>query len=264
VPVAIGWAIHETRGMSEIAVNIEQRRRSKREDERAKERHEVELRARQMANIREELELWSLVDKLEPRLREEYEARLDQLDPSQRILNRLESFKTQSLEAATELTVGTEGVEFEEWRMTTTPASEEAGFASGRQNWQKFGHLNTALGASFALPRGVGVLFVTGAWQTSSSPAKSLRPVGVAADLMLGSEWMLMDMTMGPMMGWTMMLAWLLFLVVLVVGAVFLFRGPSDRGVRGSSSALGILEDRFARGEIDREEFEERRRTLLS
>lgn len=108
------------------------------------------------------------------------------------------------------------------------------------------------------------MLFVTGAWQTSSSPAKSLRPVGVAADLMLGSEWMLMDMTMGPMMGWAMMLAWLLFLVVLVVGAVFLFRGLFDRGGRGSSSALGILEDRFARGEIDREEFEERRRTLLS
>lgn len=81
---------------------------------------------------------------------------------------------------------------------------------------------------------------------------------------MLGSEWMLMEMTMGPMMGWAMMLAWLLFLVVLVVGAVFLVRGLFDRGGRGSSSALGILEDRFARGEIDREEFEERRRTLLS
>lgn len=81
---------------------------------------------------------------------------------------------------------------------------------------------------------------------------------------MLGYERILMDMTMGPMMGWVWMLTWVLFLVVLVVGSVFLLRGLFDREGRGDSSAVGILEERFARGEIDREEFEERRRTLLS
>lgn len=75
---------------------------------------------------------------------------------------------------------------------------------------------------------------------------------------------MRMDMTMGPMMGWVWMLTWILFLAALVVGIVFLVRATTDRGGQSRSSALGILEDRFARGEIDRDEFEERRRTLRS
>ncbi|MGH8872995.1 MAG: SHOCT domain-containing protein [Acidimicrobiia bacterium] len=71
-----------------------------------------------------------------------------------------------------------------------------------------------------------------------------------------------MDMTMGPMMGWAWLLAWLLFLAVLVVGIVFLVRSLSDRGDRGGSRAMAILEERFARGEIDLDEFDERKRTL--
>jgi hypothetical protein len=43
--------------------------------------------------------------------------------------------------------------------------------ASSTSDWQKFGHLNTALGTSFALLIGVGVLFVTGA------PGRILRPL---------------------------------------------------------------------------------------
>lgn len=59
---------------------------------------------------------------------------------------------------------------------------------------------------------------------------------------------------------------WLLFAALLVVGVVVvLVRALTDRGVgtgsRGSS-AMEILEERFARGEIDRDEFEERRRAL--
>lgn len=76
-----------------------------------------------------------------------------------------------------------------------------------------------------------------------------------------------MDMTMGPMMGWAWLVVWVLFLAVLVVGVVYLVRALSDRDAgsgRSASSALQILEERFARGEIDREEFEERRRTLES
>lgn len=73
-----------------------------------------------------------------------------------------------------------------------------------------------------------------------------------------------MDMWMGPMMGWAMMVTWILFLVALVVGVVWLVRNLTDRGGPSNSSALRILEERFARGEIDRDEFEERRRTLHS
>ena len=62
-------------------------------------------------------------------------------------------------------------------------------------------------------------------------------------------------------------LLWLLFAVLLVVGVVVLIRALTDRGVgpgsRGSS-AMEVLEERFARGEIDRDEFEERRRALQS
>lgn len=77
-----------------------------------------------------------------------------------------------------------------------------------------------------------------------------------------------MEMTMGPMMGWAWLILWLVFLAALIVGIVFLIRSLGDRGRSGStgsaSSALQILEERFARGEIDRDEFEERRKILGS
>ncbi len=60
---------------------------------------------------------------------------------------------------------------------------------------------------------------------------------------------------------------WLLFAALLVVGVVVLVRVLTERGVGSStsaSSALEILEERFARGEIDPDEFEERRRALRS
>ena len=60
---------------------------------------------------------------------------------------------------------------------------------------------------------------------------------------------------------------WRLFAVLLVAGVVVLVRALTDRGAgTGSkgSSAMEILEERFARGEIDREEFEERGRGLQS
>lgn len=73
---------------------------------------------------------------------------------------------------------------------------------------------------------------------------------------------------MDGMMGCgAMALLWLLFAVLLVVGVVVLIRALTDRGVgtgsRGSS-AMEVLEEQFARGEIDRDEFEERRRALQS
>lgn len=64
----------------------------------------------------------------------------------------------------------------------------------------------------------------------------------------------------------TGMLLWSLLLVALIAGGVWLavraFRGSDGPTADRGSSALRILEDRFARGEIDPEEFDERRRTL--
>jgi putative membrane protein len=65
--------------------------------------------------------------------------------------------------------------------------------------------------------------------------------------------------------GFGMMLVMLLFLALIVVGIVFVVRSFSDGGrmtPRSGNRALDILDERFARGELDREEYEERRRTL--
>lgn len=71
---------------------------------------------------------------------------------------------------------------------------------------------------------------------------------------------MMMDGCGGGMLLWS-----LLFLVLLVAGVALAVRalrsGDSSTGPTGSS-APQILDDRFARGEIDHAEYEERRRTL--
>ena len=73
--------------------------------------------------------------------------------------------------------------------------------------------------------------------------------------------------------GWVMMLlGFLLFLLVVgavVAGVVYLVRGlskPSGSASaaqsRDSGPAQRILDERYARGEIDKDEYEERRRSL--
>lgn len=79
--------------------------------------------------------------------------------------------------------------------------------------------------------------------------------------MMDGVWWMMVMMGLGVV----------IFLGLIIGGAYLIIRAirgdgrPGDRGsgdVRGPSNAAAILEERFARGEIDRDEFEERRRTL--
>ena len=77
----------------------------------------------------------------------------------------------------------------------------------------------------------------------------------------------------GPHMwdgGWWMFLGpvWMiLVLVAVIAGVVLLLRwlspmGQSGTGGSATRTPLDILRERFARGEIDKQEFEERRRTL--
>lgn len=58
----------------------------------------------------------------------------------------------------------------------------------------------------------------------------------------------------------------LLFIALIVVGVVVLARSFSEGGGRvrrpEGSRALDILDERFARGEVDEEEYERRRRIL--
>ena len=77
------------------------------------------------------------------------------------------------------------------------------------------------------------------------------------------------DVMYGPWDGgWAfgMMLMSFLFVALIVVGIVLLVRSSSrdEQPPRapGSDRALEILDERFARGEIDQTEYEERRRVL--
>jgi putative membrane protein len=60
--------------------------------------------------------------------------------------------------------------------------------------------------------------------------------------------------------GW-LWIALIVLVIVLLVVWITRRSGPTGRS-GGGDDALRILEERFARGEIDREEFEGRRRTL--
>ena len=66
--------------------------------------------------------------------------------------------------------------------------------------------------------------------------------------------------------GWglAMMLMMLVFWGALIVGIVLAIRWLAGQGGRASSDrALDILRERYARGEIDMDEFEAKRRDLL-
>jgi putative membrane protein len=79
---------------------------------------------------------------------------------------------------------------------------------------------------------------------------------------------------MGPGMGWGYgmggfgSIIMLVFWIAVIVGIIFLVRwllvstGGSGRSARSEDSALEILKRRYARGEIDKEEFEEKKRPL--
>jgi putative membrane protein len=72
----------------------------------------------------------------------------------------------------------------------------------------------------------------------------------------------------GVWWGFGMMLMSLLFLALIAVGVVLVVRSFSHSGQASprsdGSRALDILDERFARGEIDQQEYEERRHTLTS
>ncbi len=62
--------------------------------------------------------------------------------------------------------------------------------------------------------------------------------------------------------GWIWMLLSWAVIIGLVVWAVNTFAGRDARGGNGASSARRILDERFARGEIDEEEYRRRRDEL--
>lgn len=62
--------------------------------------------------------------------------------------------------------------------------------------------------------------------------------------------------------GGFMWIFWLLVIVVIVAAVKAMMTGNAPRGGRQEDSARSILEKRYARGEINREEYQEKRREL--
>lgn len=60
-------------------------------------------------------------------------------------------------------------------------------------------------------------------------------------------------------MGWVMILVWLIPLVLISLVVSYVIR---DRSGKSGRTALDILEERYARGEVDRDEFMKRRTDL--
>ncbi len=82
----------------------------------------------------------------------------------------------------------------------------------------------------------------------------------------------MMDYGMGwGFSGLTMILFWLVPLILLLVGIKYLFSGGGlargnaapPSGPPAANSALTVLEERYAKGEIDRDEFLQKRADLL-
>lgn len=62
--------------------------------------------------------------------------------------------------------------------------------------------------------------------------------------------------------GWVFMILWWVSIIAVIVATVkWLATGSSGSSSR-EKTALDILKERYARGEIDREEFEQKRRDL--
>ncbi len=63
--------------------------------------------------------------------------------------------------------------------------------------------------------------------------------------------------------GWWLL--WLIFWILVIIGLVLLIKYLWEGGAakKGPESALEILKKRYARGEISKEEFEEKKKDLL-
>lgn len=92
----------------------------------------------------------------------------------------------------------------------------------------------------------------------AASPLPAWADYGEGGHMMWGAGGMA---GMGGLFGIIMMLI-MVALIAVVVAVIWRAVNPGKSGTSGDDSALTILKERFARGEIDKNEFDERRRVL--
>lgn len=97
--------------------------------------------------------------------------------------------------------------------------------------------------------------------------------VSMAADAL--AQWRGYDWGHGPGMmggygmGWFGGIFMIIFWIAVIIGIVFLIRwivqstGAGGHGGRSEESALEILKRRYAKGEIDKKEFEQKKKDLI-
>jgi putative membrane protein len=74
--------------------------------------------------------------------------------------------------------------------------------------------------------------------------------------MMWGGHW-------SPMYGWSGLIFWLLLIVAIFFFIRWLFQqGSRQAGPRQEETALDVLKKRYARGEINKEEFEQKKKDL--
>lgn len=69
----------------------------------------------------------------------------------------------------------------------------------------------------------------------------------------------------GGWLGWIMMVVWWVVIIWLAIAVIrWLSARTGEGSERHAPSALEVLKERYAKGEIDRKEFEEKRKALES
>ena len=74
--------------------------------------------------------------------------------------------------------------------------------------------------------------------------------------------WNLGDNLWGWWFGWFFMLVWWVVIIAAIVALIKWLFGHNGENKIGGKSALDILKERYARGEITKEEFESKKRDL--
>lgn len=131
------------------------------------------------------------------------------------------------------------------------------------------------------VPRGekpLGALFAKGGVEMNKLYNIALIPIVTVLFPMAGNalaQWRGYGGQMGPgMMGWGYGMGWfwpiimVVFWVAVIVGIIFLIKwlvistGTRGPAARSEDSPLEILKRRYARGEIEKQEFEEKKKDL--